>query len=184
VDEGCNDCDDDDDCDDNDDDEDDDAIFATYWYHALIGIVETVAKEPMKSLVVKDNNTTTALVEKPNYYEQLRQQMIIDGDKTRMTEVAVISASVNEEEGSDDECDDDDDDDDDDDYDDDYEFDYDVDVDYDGMPPAGEMSESLMIALGMDVTNRPKVESDWIPPTVSGLEYSARKYPLYLFIRN
>ena len=73
------------------------------------------------------------------------------------------------------------------------EEDYDEDEDYDDgfdgddygdyeTPSAGTMSESLMIALGLDVTNRPKVESDWIPPSNFGLDYSARK--LYILLSN
>ena len=146
-----------------------------------IGIVGAIAKEPTKSVVVVKGDTT--MVEKPNYYEQLRQQMIIDGNKTGGrdddavdAEEAVISSSVDGQ-GSDDEYEEDDDD---------YDFDYDVDDDYGDYetPSAGTMSESLMIALGLDVTSRPKVESDWVPPTVSGLEHSARKFSLYPFIRN
>lgn len=71
----------------------------------------------------------------------------------------------------------------------DYDDDEDYDNEFDGndygqdeMPPAAAMSESLMIALGMDVTNRPKVESDWVPPSNFGLDYSARK--LYMLQMN
>jgi len=144
----------------------------------LVGILGTpVAKEPQEGDPVK--NTI-------NYYEQLRQQIIETNGKPRdaVPEVTTASASADDE-GSDDEYDDDDDDD--------YDFDYDADDDggFDEFrygdndaPPSGAMSESLMIALGLDVTNRTKVESDWIPPAVSGLEHSARKDLFYLCIRN
>jgi len=57
----------------------------------------------------------------------------------------------------------------------DYDVEFDMDDYGDNDTPSAAMSESLMIALGLDVTNRPKVESDWKPPSHSGLDYSARK---------
>jgi len=78
------------------------------------------------------------------------------------------------------------DDDEDDDDDDDSFFSYDIDDDEEYNEYKDDsrinniaMSESLMLALGLDVSTKPKVETNWKAPSVSGLEHSARKCGCY-----
>ena len=124
------------------------------------------------SLFDKTNGSVDFNVQIENWlkpaYHGLDNSMPIINART-----AILRTTTVEEEDEDDDDDDDDDDD--------SLFSYDIDYDEDEYKDDSRinniaMSESLILALGLDVSSKPKVETNWKAPSVSGLEYSARKY--------